>query len=215
MARSLLGLPGLAFGLGGLFATMAIFGGWLFSLALQLQDGLGESALRAGLTFVSCGVAFALVSMNWRRLPARYHGALPAAGFVVNAAGLLWGGLLLHSGGDGGVQLYVALAVSGAGMAGSFGALMGRVLSGVPLALAADASGVLVTVVQLGTVVGIAAFGALYLNQAGTLPGRATSAFALASGHAYLLVAIALAGLALVGAALAVTHNRVTARAQG
>jgi hypothetical protein len=215
LPRSLLGLPGLAAGLGGLFASMAIFGGWLFSLALQLQDGLGESALRAGLTFVPCGVAFALVSLNWRRLPARYHGALVTGGFLVNAAGLLWAGSLLHSGGDGGVQLYLALAVSGGGMAGSFGALMGRVLGGVPVPAAADASGVLVTVVQLGTVVGIAAFGALYLNQAGALPsaGQARSAFALSAGHAYLLVSVALAVLALAGAGLAAAHGRAASRA--
>ena len=208
LPRSLLGLPGMALGLAGLFATMAVFGGWLFSLALQLQDGLGFSALRAGLTFVPCGVAFALVSLNWRRLPARYHGALVTGGFLVNAAGLLWAGLLLRDGGDGGVPLYLALAVSGGGMAGAFGALMGRVLGGVPVSLAADASGVMVTVVQLGTVVGIAAFGALYLNQAGTLPAHATRAFALTAGHAYRWTSVALAALALAGAGLALAHNR-------
>jgi len=214
LPRSLLGLPGMAAGLGGLFASMAIFGGWLFSLALMLQDGLGDSALRAGLTFVPCGVAFALVSLNWRRLPARYHGALVAGGFVVNAAGLLWSGLLLHSGGDGGVWLYLALAVSGGGMAGSFGALMSRVVSGVPVSLAADASGVMVTVVQLGSVVGIASFGALYLNRAGQLPpaGHAGGGFALASGHAYLVVSAALAALAAAGTVLALAHGRSAAR---
>src|ERR1700742_1367278 len=124
LPRSLLRLPGMAAGLGGLFATMAMFTGWLFSLTLQLQDGLGYSALRSGLTFVPCGVAFALVSLNWRRLPARLHPALVTGGFVVAGLGLLWSGLLLHSGGNGGGQLYLALAVAGAGMAGSFGSLM-------------------------------------------------------------------------------------------
>src|SRR5580693_1204668 len=111
LPRSLLGLPGMAAGLGGLFATMAIFGGWLFSLALELQDALGESPLRAGLTFVPCGVAFALVSLNWRRLPARYHEGLAMAGFVLTGVGLLWSGLLIRSGGAPGPWLYAALAV--------------------------------------------------------------------------------------------------------
>jgi MFS family permease len=217
LPRSLLTLPGMIPGLGGLFATMAAFGGWLFGLALELQDGLGESPLRAGLTFVPCGVAFAIVSMNWRRLPARYHARLPMIGFVVEGAGLVWSGLLLHSGGTGGVWLYAALAVSGAGMAGAFGALMGRVLSRVPVAIAADASGVVVTVNQLGIVVGIAAFGSLYLNLAGTLPAtagaRQVSAFALSSGHAYLAVTAALAALAVAGAALALAHVRAAASA--
>ena len=50
---------------------------------------------------------------------------------------------------------------------------MGRVLSRVPVAIAADASGVIVTVNQLGIVVGIATFGTLYLNLAGRLPAVA------------------------------------------
>ena len=214
---SLLRLPGMIFGLSGVFASMVVFGGWLFSLALELQDGLGDSALRAGLAFIPFGVAFTLVSLNWRRLPSRYHGRLPMTGFGIVAVGQVWLGLLLRSSGNGGVWLYVALAVCGTGMAGAFGALMGRVLSRVPVAIAADASGVLVTVTQLGLVVGIATFGSLYLNLAGQLPSaagiRQLAAFALSSGHAYLVVAAALAGLAIVGAVLALAHGRAAARA--
>jgi hypothetical protein len=222
LPRSLLGLPGMKAGLGGLFATMAIFGGWLFSLALELQDALGESPLRAGLTFVPCGVAFALVSLNWRRLPARYHEGLAMAGFVLTGVGLLWSGLLIRSGDAPGPWLYVALAVAGGGMAAAFGVLMTRVLSRVPVALAADASGVVVTVNQLGIVVGIATFGTLYLNLAGRLPAAAASAaravggahgpsvFALSSSHAYLTVSIALAALAAVGVVLALAHIRAS-----
>jgi MFS family permease len=218
LPRSLLGLPGMTVGLGGLFASMVVFGGWLFGLALELQDGLGDSPLRAGLTFVPCGIAFAIVSLNWRRLPTRHHGRLPMIGFLVTGVGLIWSGLLLHSGGSGGVWLYVALAVAGGGMAGAFGALMGRVLSQVPVAIAADASGVIVTVNQLGLVVGIAAFGSLYLSRAGTLPAghvlaSELGAFTLSSGHAYLTVAVALGVLALIGAALATLHGRaITSR---
>jgi MFS family permease len=211
LPRSLLGLPGMLAGLGGLFVTMSIFGGWLFGLALELQDGLGESALHAGLTFVPCGVAFVAVSMNWRRLPARYHGRLPVLGFTLNGLGIVWSGLILHDGGSGGVWLYLALAVAGAGMAAAFGALMAQVLSRVPVALAADASGVVVTVVQLGAVVGIAAFGSLYLNLAGRLPavdGRGLGVFTPVSAHAYLTVSLALAGFATVGGTLALLHGR-------
>jgi hypothetical protein len=218
LPRSLLGLPGMVAGLGGLFASMVVFGGWLFGLALELQDGLGDSPLRAGLTFVPCGIAFGLVSLNWRRLPARYHERLPMAGFIITGAGLVWTGLLLHAGGTGGAWLYLALAVAGGGMAGAFGALMARVMSRVPVSSAADASGVVVTVNQLGIVVGIATFGSLYLNVAGHLPANAgagrTDAFAVTSGHAYLWVAAALAGLALVGAALAFAHGRTAVSAQ-
>ena len=218
LPRSLLGLPGMAAGLGGLFAAMAMFSGWLFALALELQDGLGDSPLRSGLTFVPAGVAFALVSLNWRRLPSRYHEHLAWAGFVINGAGLVWSGLLLHAGRDGGLWLYVALAVAGGGMATAFGPLMTRVLSRVPVAIAADASGVVVTVYQLGIVVGIATFGTLYLNLAGRLPPAAARAaggsggFVIASAHAYLAVMVGLAVLAAAGVAMALAHVRSGAR---
>ncbi len=184
LPRALLGLPGMAAGLGGLAAVMAVFGGWLFGLALELQDGLGESPLRAGLTFIPCGVAFALVSLNWRRLPARYHEGLAMTGFVLTAVGLLWSGLLIRSGDAPGPWLYVALAVAGmAGWPAAFGVLMTRVLLRVPVELAADATGVVVTVNQLGIVVGIATFGTLYLNLAGGRPAAGAWARAIGGAH--------------------------------
>jgi MFS family permease len=218
LPRALLGLPGVGAGIGGLFASMMLFGGWLFGFALQLQDGFGESALRAGLTFAPAAVAFALVSLNWQRLPARYHAALPVSGFLVNGLGLLALGLLFHSGSGAAGRdfwVYAASAVAGAGMAAAFGPLMTRVLSRVPVAIAADASGVIVTVNQLGIVTGIATFGTLYLNLAGRLPAGpgAFGGFALSSAHAYLATSVALAGLAVLGSALAVAHLRTGARA--
>ena len=215
LPRALLGLPGVLTGIAGLFAAMMIFGGWLFGFALQLQDGFGESALRAGLTFAPAAVAFALVSLNWQRVPPRYHAALPVSGFVVNGLGLVALGLLFRSGSGGsGFWVYVASAVAGAGMAAAFGPLMTRVLSRVPVAIAADASGVIVTVNQLGIVTGVATFGTLYLNLAGRLPSAgAFAAFALTSSHAYLATSVGLAGLAALGAALAVAHLRSGARA--
>ena len=83
------GMPGVALGIAALFATMAVFGGFFFVLALHLQGGLGDSPLRAGLTFAPAGLAFALVSLNWQRLPAAWHARLIIAGFAGDAAGLL------------------------------------------------------------------------------------------------------------------------------
>jgi len=208
LPRALLGLPGMATGIAGLFALMTGFGGWLFGFALQLQDGLGDSALHAGLTFAPAAVAFALVSLNWHRVPARYQAQLIMSGFVLNGAGLLGVGLLLGSGGNGGVLVYVVAAIAGGGMAAAFGPLMTRVLSRVPVAIAADASGVIVTVNQLGIVVGVATFGSLYLNLAGQLPAHVSAAFALSSAHAYQTTSVALAGLAVVGMVLALGHVR-------
>jgi MFS family permease len=61
--------PGLAAGLAAVAVLMITYGGFLFSFALHLQAGLGDSALRAGLTFAPCAVVFGLCGYFWRRLP--------------------------------------------------------------------------------------------------------------------------------------------------
>ena len=204
-------LPGVAMGIAALFAVLAVFGGFFFTLALHLQGGLGESALRAGLTFAPAGLAFALVSLNWQRFGGSQL-ALIIGGFAANAAGLLALAFLLRGGRDGGAWLYLATAVTGAGMAASFSPLMTAVLMRVPVADAADATGVIVTVNQLALVVGVATFGTLYLNLAGRLPLHAAGAFRVLSAHAAVVTCVALAGGALAGGVLAFTRSVVARR---
>jgi MFS family permease len=207
-------LPGVAVGIAALFAILAVFGGFFFTLALHLQGGLGESALRAGLTFAPAGLAFALVSLNWQRIGGGSQQALIIGGFAANAAGLLALAFLLRGGRDGGAWLYLATAVTGAGMAASFSPLMTAVLMRVPVADAADATGVIVTVNQLALVVGVATFGTLYLNLAGRLPLQAAAGgFRVLSAHAAVVTCVVLAGGAVAGGALAFARG-VLARRQ-
>jgi MFS family permease len=199
-------VPGVPVAIAALFAVMTIFSGFFFTLALHLQAGLGYSPLRAGLTFAPAAVGFALVSLNWRRLPVRWHSALIVGGFVLFGIGMAGLAAVLRSGGTGGVATYLLGGLSGAGMAAAFSPLMTRVLLRVPVELAADATGVVVTVNQLGLLVGVATFGTLYLNLAGRLPGHALGAFRHVSAHAEAMTFLALAALAALGIALAVTH---------
>jgi MFS family permease len=203
-----LSLPGVTMGVAALFVTMAVFGGFFFALALHLQGGLGDTPLRAGLIFAPSAATFALVSLNWQRLPRQWHGALIIAGFAAYAAGLLCVAGLLHGGGTGGVLLYLALALTGAGMAAAFSPLMTAVLMRVPVADAADATGVVVTVNQLALVIGVATFGTLYLNQAGQLPSSAAehAAFTLVSAHAVSVTFVVLAAAAVAGGVLALAR---------
>src|SRR6202011_2447282 len=53
--------PGLPPGLAALVATQLAYGGLLFAFTLYLQAGLGDSALRAGLTYVPMAATFGLV----------------------------------------------------------------------------------------------------------------------------------------------------------
>jgi MFS family permease len=62
--------PALPSGLVTLAATQIGYGGLLFAYTLHLQTGLGESALRAGLSYLPFAAAFGLAGYNWRRLPA-------------------------------------------------------------------------------------------------------------------------------------------------
>ena len=209
----LLRLPGVSTGVVALFSVMAVFGGFFFALALHLQGGLGDSALRAGLTFAPAGLAFAFVSLNWQRVPARWHLALIISGFAANAAGLLLLAEVFRGGDSGGWLLLIAVALAGAGMAAAFGPLMTGVVMRVPVTDAADATGVIVTVNQLALVVGVATFGTLYLNLAGHLPPHLVpGSFRLLSAHAETVTLAVLAAGAVAGGILATVRGTLTAR---
>ncbi len=179
--------PGMLPALAVIFLCMATFGGFLFSLALHLQGGLGDGPLRAGLSFIPGAGAFAVAGMNWRRVPERWHRPLIPAALVV--AGLGYLGLAAY--GSGGAAMEVAMGVTGLGLGGAFSPLLSVALTHVAVADAADASGVLVTMNQLGQVVGIAAFGTLFLS---LVPP---------SGHALAVTSSVLAGTSLVAAVIA------------
>ena len=97
-------------------------------------------------------------------------------GFVVTGAGCCGPGCCCTPAGPAASGCTSRSRCPAAAWPAAFGALMGRVLSRVPVAIAADASGVIVTVNQLGIVVGIATFGSLYLNLAGKLPAATARA---------------------------------------
>ncbi|MFA1543772.1 MFS transporter [Actinomadura monticuli] len=139
-------------------------GSWasfLFTTTLHLQGELRMSPLESGLAFVPCVTAFALVGLNWQRLPARWHRPVIPAGFAVAAAGYLCVGPLA-----GGGAAYEALTVViGLGL-GVMPIIMTTALRHVPAADAADASGLLLTLMQLAQVIGIATAGTLFLGLA-------------------------------------------------
>jgi MFS family permease len=201
--------PGLVAGLAALTAAMVGYGGFLFVLALHLQLGLGDSALRAGLTFAPGAAAFGATGYLWRRLPARVHHALVPAGFAVAALAYLGLAALLQAGGRGGPWLPVLLVVYGIGFGAAFSPLVTQALVHVPAAEAADASGVLTTTIQLSQVIGVAVFGSLFLTLAAH-PGEHASAAAFSTVELWLA---ALTLLGVVGALLLARTVRAVARA--
>jgi len=153
--------PGLVPGLAAVAVLMITYGGFLFSFALHPQAGLGDSALRAGLTFAPCALVFGVCGYFWRRLPASWHHLLAPVGCLVAMGGYLAVASVLRSGGPGGVLLQTGLVVTGAALALGFSPLVTHALVRVPMRQAADASGLLTTTIQLGQAVGVATFGSL------------------------------------------------------
>jgi len=192
-------VPGLGSGLAAMLLLMATYGGFLFALALQLQSGLGDSALRAGLTFGPSALLFGLCGFFWNRLPLRLHHWLTPVACTVAAAMYILLGLDLASGTHGGAALPVILVVLGGSLALGFSPLVAHSLLHVPVTEAADASGLLTTTLQLGQAIGVATFGSLFLTLAAD-HARHASAHAITitfAGLAVLLGLGVLAGLPL------------------
>jgi MFS family permease len=208
-----LGSPGIVSGLGATVITMIAYGGFLFSLSLHLQSGLGDSALRAGLTFAPAAAAFGLCGFYWRKLPERWQHVLAPAGLGAAAVAEVFLGLDLRSGTNGGPWLPVVLLVLGAALGVGHSPLVTHSLARVPLADAADASGLLTTTLQLGQVIGVAVFGSLFLSLAARAgqPGLPTSPHAIAVTSGWLALLFAVAALAAVPLADTVARARRSA----
>jgi MFS family permease len=198
--------PTMAVAALAIFVSMGTFGGFLFSMALHLQTGLGDSPLRAGLTFVPAALGFATGSLTWQHLPARWHRVQIPVGFAVAAVAYGLAGLLLRDGGHGGAALLVVFGINGLGFGYAYSPILSLVLRHVAPAHAPDASGLLVTTVQLGQVVGIATFGTLFLSLVDPAADAGPTAHAIAVTSAALAATCAAA--ALLGLRLAATTPR-------
>jgi MFS family permease len=180
----LLRAPGMAAGALGILVAMGNYGGILFLLTLHVQDGLGHSPLVAGLVFLPSAVAFGTASLNWRKIPARFHHRMIPGGLLVSTLAFLGLALSVRHG-DISVGMEVAILFFGGGMGLAFSPMFAFAMAHVPPANAADASGVLSTVNQLGQVIGVAGFGTVYLTSVAGHPGN--------SGHSAMITALLMA----------------------
>ena len=126
-------------GLVTLAATQIGYGGLLFAYTLHLQAGLGESALRAGLSYLPFAAVFGLAGYNWRRLPAAARRVLVPAGLTVGILAYLALAAGLHARIT--ALTWTGLAAVGLGLGLAVSPLLTRSLTHVPAARAADASG--------------------------------------------------------------------------
>ncbi|MFC1409844.1 MFS transporter [Streptacidiphilus sp. N1-12] len=197
--------PGLLTAGGAIFLTMATVSGFMFAMAMHVQAGLGLTPLRAGLVFLPLSVGFGISGMYWQRLPRRLHVPLPAVALALCGVGYLGLGLLLRNG--SGVGFGVEALMLPIGLIGgcAYGPLMGRALARVAPSDASDASGVVITMIQLGTVLGVATLGTLFLGEV-SYPAPSRD-----SGHALFITTLGTLAALLCAALLAARTRRLAA----
>lgn len=192
----------------GLLTNLAFYaelGSFFLIIAWFLQNGQGYSALKAGLTFASLGVGFIIGSFFIaRRLAGAYAHRLLVAGIALVLVTVAAGAALLASRGVHTTvgQIVPVLFLVGLGNGLVLPTLLNVVLADVAKDLAGAASGVLVTMQQVGTAVGVAAVGALFYSRLGAHPTAgiyrtATSTAVLVDGGLVLLTGCLIALLSL------------------
>jgi|SRR6266508_2694131 EmrB/QacA subfamily drug resistance transporter len=182
----------------GLILGAVVFANF-FVLTLYVQQVLGYSALRAGLTFLATA-GTAVLSAGFAQALATRVGVKPVmvAGLALMSLGLLWYTQIDTSGSFGGELLPGYLAV-GIALPFAFVPVTIAALAGVPERDAGLASGLINTSQQIGGAVGVAVASSVWtthfesLVKTGTpVPVALTDSFSLAF---WVLLGIAFAGV--------------------
>lgn len=162
---SLLRLPGMRHGLPLLALCVGGFGGFMFTAAVALQQGLGYGPVRAGTALVPYAAAFFVTSLVGPRLAARYGNRVVTAGGLIQTPGVLLLAATIWQGRPelGALAMAPGLAVAGLGQGLVLPALFRIVLADVPTARAGVGGGVMATAQQSSIALGMALLGALFL----------------------------------------------------
>jgi predicted MFS family arabinose efflux permease len=163
----ILRMPRVAPGVIAVLLGMSCYSGFLVSLTLYLQTGLGFSPIHAGLIFAVYASGFVVASLTWTRASPATQKRLPFLGPLAMAAALLAVGL---STGRGGWPLALTtplMFAGGLGHACGFSPLANRLTTLVKSSQAGNLSGLILTADFAGTALGPATFVGLYLSTSG------------------------------------------------
>jgi EmrB/QacA subfamily drug resistance transporter len=177
------------------------FGAFMFCYALLVQQGMHDSALKAGAGLVPMAATFLLASLSTSRLLARYGARVLAAGALLQAAGLTVLALTVFAGWSGLSVVWLApgLAIAGLGQGLVMSPLFGIVLSDVPPAVAGAGSGVLTTTQQAALALGVATLGSLFLAMADDGTGVRTGFITVLAIQVVVALAVAAGARRLPG----------------
>ncbi|HEY6759646.1 MAG TPA: MFS transporter [Baekduia sp.] len=201
----LLAAPRFGLGMASTTAVMVAYGGFLFTLTLHLQQGLGDSPLRAGLTFAPYAVGFAITSLTVPALAPAVGRRLAPAGLALSALGYVGLGLATGGGHWSDAEALPLLLVAGAGFGAGYSQVITRSIAGVAPAQAHDASGLFNTINMLGFALGVATLGSAFLSAVGAPTPAET-------GGAFEGVAIGCGVLSALGVGFVLALGRAEAR---
>lgn len=157
--RALLREPGFAYGTALIFCYfVGLTPSWAV-LALFVQEGLGQSALVAGLITVPAALAGSVASVVGGRLVSRHGRPLVAWGTVVAVVGQLGTAVLALVAGEGPLALWAlagAFLVVGIAQGLVIGPNQSLTLAEVPVANGGAAGGVMQTGQRMGAAMGLA-----------------------------------------------------------
>ncbi|SEK75460.1 MFS transporter [Streptacidiphilus jiangxiensis] len=194
ISRHVVGSRGFVWVLAFMLLMQSSYAGSLFVQAMHLEAGLGFSPLHTGLLFFTGGVGFAAGSFTWRKFPARTYPLLLVLGLLGGGVGYLVMAWSLSGGAQPGAVFLIANLLLSACFGYGFGPVLSLALSRVPLQYAGGASGIMVTVLQLGQLLGIAAYGSIFFGLH-TAPTAANSASAFGTTLCYAALGCGLAAL--------------------
>lgn len=163
---SLLRIPSVNSGLTMIVPFTLGFGGFMFVIAVALQNGLRYGPFTAGLSLAPLCLTFFVASLAGPRLVLRFGRRVVLAGSLIQGAGLILLALTVYTGWPGVsvAALAPSMAVLGFGQGMVLPVLLRIVLSELPAAQAGVGGGVMVTTQQSGMALGVATLGTLFLS---------------------------------------------------
>ena len=158
----------------GLF--FAAYAGYLFTLAVYLQVGLGFSPLRSAIVYTPSAIGFFITSLTAPRLIPLLGRHVLTVGYVTAAFGFAATAATAHAAGAHlhGYELAPSLLIAGLGMGFGMSPLVGTVIAGLAPQEAGSGAGIVTTTLQIGNVLGIAVISLLFFTILGdAAPGAA------------------------------------------
>jgi EmrB/QacA subfamily drug resistance transporter len=171
-----------AFGVPIAALFMASYAGFLFTLALYLQVGLGFSPLQSGMTYTPTAIGFFITSLAAPRVIPLLGRQVLTVGYIIGAFGLAATATTAYAAGAHlhGFELAPALFMVGLGNGFGLSPLVGTVIAGLAPQEAGAGAGVVTTTLQVGNALGVAILGLLFFALLGTAAPGASYADAFA-----------------------------------